>query len=79
MNVWAIILALIAIGCLVVAYEGTQNNVFAAVTGKPVADSVISGEPASTTANVGTTSQPNAGVTLAAAQSQAATTGGVVE
>lgn len=43
MNPWAVILLLIAIGCLIVAYKGTQDNVFSALTGKTVGKPNISG------------------------------------
>jgi hypothetical protein len=76
MNVWAVILALIAIGCLVVAYEGTQNNVFAAVTGKPVSGSVISGTP--TTSATTTSAGGSTGVSLPAATSTTTSPGIIV-
>lgn len=41
MNPWAIILALIAVGCLVVSYKGTQDNLFSAVTGKQVGSTTL--------------------------------------
>jgi len=35
MNPWALILILIAAGCVIVAVKGTQDNVISAIKGKP--------------------------------------------
>jgi len=43
MNPWAVILALIAVGCLIVAYKGTQDNVFSAITGKAIGSQNLAG------------------------------------
>jgi hypothetical protein len=43
MNPWALILLLLAIAFFIVAYKGTQDNVIAAVKGKPYGNSNIEG------------------------------------
>jgi hypothetical protein len=53
MNPWAVILLLIAIGCLIVAYEGSQDNVFSAITGKKVGSPNISGTAQGSTSILG--------------------------
>jgi hypothetical protein len=34
-NPWAFVILSIAIGCLIVAYRGTEDNVITAITGRP--------------------------------------------
>lgn len=38
---WALILILMAIGAIVVAMKGTQDNVIAAAIGKPYGNSIL--------------------------------------
>lgn len=41
MNPWAALLIVIAIAMFVVAYKGTQDNVIAAILGRPYGNSTV--------------------------------------
>lgn len=41
MNPWALLLVLLAIAFFIIAYKGTQDNVIAAILGRPYGNSTV--------------------------------------
>lgn len=41
MNPWAFLILLFSIGCFVVLYKGTEDNVISAILGRPYGNSTL--------------------------------------